>query len=109
MAMELLINSQTVEPFESAVIYRPVRKTIKPPVPPAPAVEQIAQPSGTRRIEKTRCGRGILSCARWGIVLTLVLLGYFGAELISNSVGMMTAHLAHSAPQPVVANAEIGR
>jgi hypothetical protein len=105
MAMELLMNPQTVEPFEATIVYRPIRKTMNPA---APAAEAVAQPSLTQRLEKTPSGRVILGCMRWGVVLSLILSGYFGAELASNGIDVVKAH-AFGAPQPVVATVEAAR
>jgi hypothetical protein len=107
MAMELLINSQTVEPFETPTVYRPIRKALRPAA--APLEPKVSQPSLRERFEKTACGRAILGCTRWGVIFALILSGYFGAELVSDGVDVVKAHTSGLTPQPVVASAETAR
>jgi hypothetical protein len=91
VAMELLIESQTVEPF----IQQPVRRT-------APAV---AQPPLLSRLELHRPGRALLSCMRWGIVFGLVLSGFIGAEMLSRGINLVRDNPGN-AGQPLLATTD---
>ncbi len=75
--MELLIDSDTVEPF----VIEPRRGACA-----APASPVVAQMPILKGLGLTNLGRALLGSMRWGIVAALVLSGYFGAALINAGV-----------------------
>ena len=95
--MELLIE-ETVEP---SFVYP---RVIKP-------VRAAAQPSLLKRLEESRGGRAVLGFLRWGVVCSLVLTGFFGAELVSSGIDLASqsnvAAASSDTPQPVLASADL--